>query len=750
MSLNEVPAELEEMMMRKGELLMRKIGLFLLFVVVILAGCGKEEKTVKEKETQEEAAKTGSWRSLEISDGNYGIVEAATGSSVGNAEEESGGFECRGIMPMGENVYILSEKGKKAEVSVLDGKGMLSETISLQKENRAQAEKFFVSENGMIGILSSLVKENDWTDSSLYYDRYDWEGKLLSHLKIGEGSVITDNYAVSGDGYLFYNSDERKLTFFGADGETVWEMEMEKELWYDSMAFGPDGNCYLLVFGDKIDGRRLLQIDPADGETKKEWDLPKAAFADIPKMCFEGKGETWYLYSANTGIYRYEMETKEYEQLINWVGSGLNGEEIVSLCPFGEEFLYISGGAGQKKLCRLLPGEKKEKQVLVLGINDPNVTIRNSVMTFNNGQDKVQIKIKNYACLPPNSPATKLQLDIAAGECPDILDQSIMSMESLMDKGAFIDLYTFMKEDPQMQPELFLDHVRELSEREGKLYFMPSGFSMEVLTCRKDLLGDDAAEGLSVDTLWKLREKYPKKTILAGVVGGSEPTSGADFLLGALLSGRVEPYFASEEAKEKLRNLLEFCKSVPEYRASSGEYISTMSDRNNLFATYQVYGHAVKYFFSDLKAAYGKDNYAVTGYPSIEGNGICLIQQMADPMFGISSSCKNKEAAWEFVRSLLTEEAQEDLIDFPVRKEAFEKVLNNGEKKDLTKKEKELICQLVDSAGCFRIEFATSVEDSLRGIIYEEAEGYFSGDKSLDETMKVIESRVNLFASEKE
>ncbi len=728
-------------------MVMKKIMIVLLFAVVILAGCGKEEKAAKEKKEQEKIVESGSWQMDSVGGDS---AETETGAGIEKTGTETEGWEYRALTSQGENIYALSEKGEEAALSILDRKGTAVKTVSLEREKKTQAQNIFVSD-GVLGVVSVL-------GDSVYYERYDMEGKQLSCSAAGESSVTAGNCCASGDGYFCYDSNEKKFTFYGADGKMGWERKLEAQLWYDCMACGPDGDFYILVFGDKIEGKRLLLLDPGTGETKKEMDLPKADISDIPQMFFGEQGEELYLYSAGTGIYRIDMKTEECVQLLDWAGSGIDGEKVTGVCPYEEGFLCISGGVG---LSRLTLGEKEEKQVLVLGINDRNREILDAVREFNKGH-QIQVKVKDYSCYPPNDPGTKLQLDIAKGECPDILDQSVMGMESLMDKGAFEDLYSYMEKDPQMQPELFLDNVLKLMERDGKLYFMPTGFSLEVLTCRKDLLGEENAavkdqkEGISLETLRSLKKKNPDKSVF----GGSVSNSREGVLAAILLSGAVEPYFASEEAEEKLKQLLEFSRTFPENDLGTNSFLyleDELRSGSSLFHVFDISSLSYDGFFKVLDNGYGKGNYAIAGYPSIEGSGVYLKQMRSQPKLGISSSCKNKEAAWEFVRFLLMEKVQESnlLSGLPVRKKAFEKKLTkeyvdeNGKKRSISKKEKKLAYRLVDSAGYCLVE-GNSVEADLREIILEEAGSYFSGDKSVDEVMKVIKNRVSLFISEQE
>ena len=179
-------------------------------------------------------------------------------------------------------------------------------------------------------------------------------------------------------------------------------------------------------------------------------------------------------------------------------------------------------------------------------------------------------------------------------------------------------------------------------------------------------------------------------------------------------------------------------------------------------------------YLSDFKdysyARYGTFGEDITfiGFPVERGEGSSIT---ATTRFAISSQSKHQQAAWDFVKSFFAEEYQDSLeYEFPVRISSLEKreqktweipyyINEDGEKvenKDtyyiggveievdpLTKEETGLVKDLINN-----IDKITNYEDDLYNIIMEEAEFFFAGQKSVQETASIIQSRAQIYVNE--
>ena len=230
---------------------------------------------------------------------------------------------------------------------------------------------------------------------------------------------------------------------------------------------------------------------------------------------------------------------------------------------------------------------------------------------------------------------------------------------------------------------------------------------------------------------------------------------------------------------DAFRALLEFIKPLPaEFDWQSGEeyesdFARMKNGRQLIFPT-AVSGYDDLYYtFAVLDG-----DVCFVGFPREDGsNGNAFA---FGTTLSITTTCKDKDAAWAFIRSTLSEEAQKEVWTFPIVKSVFDakakeamtqeyltdddgkQVLDeNGEPIPIsnggmcygnepmvelyavTQEQFDAVMTLIDSTTrC--IDFDQNVID----IITEEAAGYFSGGKSVEEASKHIQSRVSLYIQE--
>lgn len=170
---------------------------------------------------------------------------------------------------------------------------------------------------------------------------------------------------------------------------------------------------------------------------------------------------------------------------------------------------------------------------------------------------------------------------------------------------------------------------------------------------------------------------------------------------------------------------------------------------------------------------------AYIGYPTESGTG------SAFAVFGraaISASCRDPEGAWDFIRTLLLPTGEPDKAElgarFPINRADFERSLEpayiaGGEGTDFLDGNGE---RVEASLGCFAvgnpvamlvhqlapgqeqidrfwalygvIDRVSRADWTLMNLITEQAEAYFAGDRSLEETAELIQNRAQLYVGE--
>ena len=158
-----------------------------------------------------------------------------------------------------------------------------------------------------------------------------------------------------------------------------------------------------------------------------------------------------------------------------------------------------------------------------------------------------------------------------------------------------------------------------------------------------------------------------------------------------------------------------------------------------------------------LSKNFFQEDYEYAGFPGTSGNGSYFTDSSDYSLkkgYGIMTSSEHKEAAWDFLRLLLLPENQEyggDLFfGIPVTRAAFEKLVDKSIHEDtmfpedsFTREDADKLRELVYST-----EKMARQDDTLTEIISTEASAYFAGDKSLEDTVKNIQSRASIYVAE--
>ena len=147
-------------------------------------------------------------------------------------------------------------------------------------------------------------------------------------------------------------------------------------------------------------------------------------------------------------------------------------------------------------------------------------------------------------------------------------------------------------------------------------------------------------------------------------------------------------------------------------------------------------------------------NYSIIGIPSSDGHA----EVIRGRGVGITSCCALQDAAWEFALSFMSPDYQNQVNVYydPVLKSAqkasFEAYIDirNSHLNPYDNTAFPVAKGIVDHY-IKQTSDAVTVPDTDSGLIVimnEEMPAYYSGQKSLDEVIKVIENRVNLMLSE--
>ena len=404
----------------------------------------------------------------------------------------------------------------------------------------------------------------------------------------------------------------------------------------------------------------------------------------------------------------------------------------------------------------------------------------------------------------------KLNTEMLSGKLPDMIDINTYSMpiEQYAAKGFLTDLYELIDADADLSRESFVQPVlKALESADGKLYQLPSTFAVSTAIALDKVAGDyDTWNLASVkDAMTKLQDGasvfdvYRTKSDILQTCISRNIDAFVDWENGSA-------HFDSDEFKA----LLEFANQFPDtfdWENTTAE--ENDSAQNRINSGKQLMTDMYVSSFEDMLYQLTGFNGGVkfVGYPSEDGTSNHAFQ--IDGAIAISSTCADKTAAWNFMKQFLTEDYQSgsNVWNFPINQKAFDQKLKDAmteeyqtdENGNVVKDENgnpiripKMTYYTTDAGGGVAfgattetvastvviggtgvnedgsisiyamtqeqvdqildlINTTTAVygyDESILNIISDEAAAYFAGEKSLDDTANMIQSRVNLYVAE--
>lgn len=519
-------------------------------------------------------------------------------------------------------------------------------------------------------------------------------------------------------------------------------------------------------------------IQPVDIQSGTFGEKTTLPFNYFRYMIMNGLHYDMYL-SDDYGIYGYNIGDAELTKVMDHISSDFSSNYLYQACFLDENtfvaYYYDDEGVQLSKFEKVSAEDVVDKQELTLGCYYINQDVKQKLIEFNKTSDQYKIYIKDYATYDTmddyTQGLTRLNADIVSGEVPDImLLNSQMPVESYIAKGVFANLNEFFEKDSQLKKEDLLENVLNALSTGDDLYRIAPSFSVTSFAAKTADVGEEP--GWTMDEAMALMATKPEGTQLL-----SEMTSSSFMYYTMWICGQEYVNWDSGECyfdTDGFKKILEYANSLPREIDYTGviddetywQEMETQYRNGKTILSLQYLSGFRDYVYAK-QATFGED-ITFIGFPVEEGMGGCL---NINQTMAISATGKNQDAAWEFVKSFFTEEYQDNLgYDFPVRissmkkleEKSWEKPYNideNGNKQEyddyiyvggvevpvvpLTKEESAKVLDYIMS-----LDTLCTYNEALNNIITEETESYFSGQKSVDEVVKIIQSRAQIYVSE--
>lgn len=637
----------------------------------------------------------------------------------------------------------LSDDIGTAQIQSLaaDGQGnvyLLLETYD-DRSGTAMYALLVVDEKGKRLAKEDITKE--------YAAGIDTPDKLLANEK---GDLVV----VSGQMFGLYDSNLKKI------GEVIAETGV------DAAAVSSDG---LFLCGSKDDkGTYVKALDVKRRCFGKRHNMNLSVFEQMDSLMDGGNGWDFY-YRNGSGIYGYSLEDDSTQKIMDYLLSDMTCENILcmTVTRTGKIMgVFFDEQGNDRLMCynKQDVAKKDQKKVIRVGVVSMDVlggegtVLSNAVVAFNSENTHYRIEIVDY-----EGGQSRLNTDIAAGKQPDILylAEEDMPVDAYMAQGVFEDLTPYYDRDKEIGTEDIQESFYNAARKDGGMYYVSPYFCLQTVVGSKKVLGD--REGWSYEDFEQILQQQKKGVCPFLVQNRNE-------LLDTLLTGQINDYIDWNTGmcrfdEEDFCNILRLCKdaeiSIP---SEDDEGISSGLREGRILFLSGVYSVTDEVLDRELF----QEDISVVGYPCEDQKGTYYIPGLR---LALCANSKEKAGAWEFLRTFMTKQYQgkqmENEIYVPTREDCYQmwkKRLTsttvyvdelgqeiqpytlNGENVNLTGIS-------MDDMNAFDevIQKTTKIyhcDTSIRKIIAEEVATYFNGQKTLEETSKIIQNRVSTYVNE--
>ncbi len=586
------------------------------------------------------------------------------------------------------------------------------------------------------------------------------------------GSMYLSSSGSDAEGNIGLLYNQSILVMLSNTGEVLYSGYQEG--WWDKFMTLQDGT--LAMIGSGSAGYVLRPLDFAAKGFGEDIELPQSAYNTYP-----GGGEYTVSYIDSSYVYGFKAETGETVQLASLINCDVN-EENVSALTLTEDggiicllFSYDDNSAEIARLVQKDASEIPETKTLRLACNYLSQDLRRQVLDFNRANTGVRIEVIDYSQYATeddySAGITKLNTEIISGNVPDLFVADELPIEQYGAKGLLYDLYELIDSDEELSRDSFFPNILKAMETDGKLYSITSTFGIVSLVGNAEVVGEKMG--------WTLQEMMDVVNAHPEVQYVLDPGATKSTMLQTMLALNLGEYvdWATGECSfngQDFIDVLNFCNMFPEtYDYSSSNNESTpalISSGRQLLATFSASDFEE---FQMYEAMFG-GRLAFKGFPTSEGVGNVVVPNGS--RLSISSTCEDVEAAWSFVRGMLTEEYfSEDnyyVYGYPLNKAAFDKLEAKAMEKqyetdpetgeqvevstggwgwddfyvDIYAMNEEQAQQLEELIAS--VDRTYSYDKNIMDLVMEESAGFFAGTKTAEQTASLIQDRVSIYVNE--
>ena len=567
--------------------------------------------------------------------------------------------------------------------------------------------------------LSVLARAGD----AIQILHYEDSGVLTTELN-GDLSALGKDLYYAEFGGTAYVMDSNTIAEV-KDGQLTRGMEAEAAyLLFTAMQAAQDG-LYIVQFSGLDLTTQLLKLnaetfalEPADVGGVGIYGLGTTADGDVLVSC--------------TSDGREFVKTADEAELFDWSEPGIVSPGYTNLYELGDgSWLLFYRGQTSLELLeeKLLP----PKTTLTLLTDLPRAELYTIVNDFNRTSEEYRVEVIQFG--EDGLTAELLRTQLIAGEGPDIF--AFYDRSSLADLGAnsFEDLLVYLDADAEYGRDTLAPELLGAMCAQDKLDWLPYSFGISTFTAPSAYLSEpgfsfDEAKQAAAKAGLPLFPGWMTRDILWGWM--------SDFAVGQYMD--LETGTCSFDSEDYI-SLLEECA------AAAAEFGSDSAALYNSLLQFELLQNLIR--VSTISDNYG-GAYAFVGVPNETTNGSMF---SPDLCFAISSTSGNKDAAWQLVRSCLSDEHQQmNLTSFPASASVLDAMIDDAVENGVHYYEYEYELDEADAAKLRGLISETqTVQDAypaVLNIMAEDAAQFFAGQITAEQAAVYTQKRVSTWLAE--
>ena len=538
----------------------------------------------------------------------------------------------------------------------------------------------------------------------------------------------------------FYALNSISLLVLKTDGEKVCEIRPEESI--RDIGLSKEGDVILVTENESRFSDVLQILNPETGTLSGNYEL--SDWFGIAEGAAKG-----VLVLDLSGVYDLDVESGEKIYYMRWSGTSYSPNmnsnpsytfkmtedgdmEMLQRRMVKEEYYEVS--------IRKINPDEMDKTPLVLRVMYANSGLKLLVTRFNQQNQEYHVFLQDRSGEYYGDFVSRTDMEIATGKGPDMFEYDVVSnIYALVEKGALENLEPYLAQDGIDRSAYAPETFQNLGREDGIYY---AGYEMEGITMyiKEELTGStpeellDNMENCDEQVVFNSRYYYTQNKLLRYFFQMSEDFYGMVDWEGKTCD------FSGELWEQILRVVKRY----------------GVTDRNQQWEEIaaSVYsGRLDRFAYED--ASLLQEGMVLTGYPSEEG----MTNQLNVAGLAVNAASGHKEGVWQFIRFVLEEENQELVLQdgrLPVNEKVLQAYVDEevskpngcyppGEEVYITEDQLEKFWACLNHA-----RITPGRTEAVLAIIQEEAELYFTGDKSIEEISDIIENRVRLYLAEQD